>query len=299
MNKFKSRNYRFGVFILLFSLSIGRVAQSESFAVNDSAPGAGTPVSGGDTAAIAPEQSASPEPAVPAAEAQPGQRPISIKSFVPNFLSDQKLIFLYPFHLSEGKHFKHIGAALGFAAITAGLIALDPHDTPYFRNNTGFNTYKTGILRGRNTTLLVVGVPVAAFLGGLAKHDSYTVGTGLLAAEALADTQLIGTVLKAATGRLAPSQIAPHGDFTHTWFKYQGTWNNPGSFPSGHTSAAFSVATVFASRYRDHKWVPWVAYGVATLIGLSRLPDQAHFPSDLFAGAALGYTMTRFVVLRQ
>ncbi|PYU38656.1 MAG: PAP2 family protein, partial [Acidobacteria bacterium] len=33
-------------------------------------------------------------------------------------------------------------------------------------------------------------------------------------------------------------------------------------------------------------------------IGFSRVTTQAHFPSDLFLGAALGYTMTKFVVLR-
>jgi membrane-associated phospholipid phosphatase len=34
------------------------------------------------------------------------------------------------------------------------------------------------------------------------------------------------------------------------------------------------------------------------LIALSRLPDQAHFPSDIFMGAALGFSISHFVVLR-
>jgi membrane-associated phospholipid phosphatase len=41
-----------------------------------------------------------------------------------------------------------------------------------------------------------------------------------------------------------------------------------------------------------------VAYGVAGLIGFSRVPLQAHFPSDVFLGAALGYAVARFDVLR-
>ena len=60
-----------------------------------------------------------------------------------------------------------------------------------------------------------------------------------------------------------------------------------GGFPSGHIVAAFSVATVFANRYRAHRWVPWVAYGLAG--GLSRL-NAPHFPSGIFFGAALGYS---------
>src|SRR4051812_28494429 len=39
------------------------------------------------------------------------------------------------------------------------------------------------------------------------------------------------------------------------------------SFPSAHTSNAFTMATVFATIYKDHKWVPPVAYGLATLVG--------------------------------
>ena len=60
------------------------------------------------------------------------------------------------------------------------------------------------------------------------------------------------------------------------------------SFPSGHAVGAFALAAVFSARYRDHRWVPWVAYGVATLVGFSRITLQSHFPSDVFAGSVLG-----------
>ena len=39
-------------------------------------------------------------------------------------------------------------------------------------------------------------------------------------------------------------------------------------------------------------------YGFATAISFSRITDSAHFPSDVFLGAALGYTITRYQVLR-
>jgi membrane-associated phospholipid phosphatase len=57
------------------------------------------------------------------------------------------------------------------------------------------------------------------------------------------------------------------------------------------------VATVVASRYHKHAWVPWVAYGFATAISFSRVTTLSHFPSDVFLGAALGYTITRYQVL--
>jgi membrane-associated phospholipid phosphatase len=57
------------------------------------------------------------------------------------------------------------------------------------------------------------------------------------------------------------------------------------------------VASVIASRYRRHPWVPWAAYGTATFLSLTRLPDQAHYPSDIFFGAALAYGIGHFAVL--
>jgi membrane-associated phospholipid phosphatase len=196
----------------------------------------------------------------------------------------------------EGKHVKPV---LALTLITAGLIALDPYDAPYFRNSTAFTTYQTGPLRGRNTALIVTMIPVATYLGGRLMKDSYATSTAWLAGEAIAETQIVSLAMKGMGGRLYPSKIPPHGDFSHTWFKWRGTFNNPGSFPSAHASSAFAVATIFSGRYREHRWVPWVVYGLASAVALSRVPGQAHFPSDIFAGAVLGYSIGHFVVLRR
>jgi membrane-associated phospholipid phosphatase len=196
--------------------------------------------------------------------------------------------------LARGRHWKSFfGVALG----TAALVVADPYTEPYFRNNSRFTTYKTGPLRGRNTTLAITLTPVAFYLTGLAKHSKYAQSTALLAAEGIADTQILSFVMKHIAGRLEPSQIPPYGNFRDTWFKYKGSLNNGGSFPSGHTASAFAVATVIADRYRQHRWVPWLCYGTATFVSLTRLPAHAHFPSDIFLGGVLGYTISHFVVL--
>ena len=73
-----------------------------------------------------------------------------------------------------------------------------------------------------------------------------------------------------------------------------------GAFPSGHSAWVFAIATVVARRHgTHHKWVPALAYGMATVAALSRFPANAHYVSDGFFGAALGYSIGRFVVLRQ
>jgi len=91
-----------------------------------------------------------------------------------------------------------------------------------------------------------------------------------------------------------------HGNFSDTWFESKGSFlRGDGSMPSGHTIAAFSIATIVARRYGNHRWVPYVSYGMAALVGFSRLTLSAHFVSDVFVGAALGYSVGRFAVLRQ
>ena len=136
--------------------------------------------------------------------------------------------------------------------------------------------------------------PAGFYTVGLLTKDPYARKTGLLAAEALADVTILSEVIKGVTRQTRPQAIPPYGNFSDSFFNAKGDPFSSG-FPSGHTISAFAVATVIAGRYgRKHRWVPYVAYGAATLIGFSRVTTQAHFPSDVFLGAALGYTVARF-----
>ena len=152
-------------------------------------------------------------------------------------------------------------------------------------------------MNGRATALEIALVPATFYVFGLARGKPYTQKTALFAAEALADSFVLYAAINAMSRRLRPSDIAPTGNFSDTFFHPRKTVFTS-SFPSGHTMMAFSVATVFARRYGHHLWVPWVAYGVAGAIGFSRITLQAHFPADVFLGAALGYSISRYVVLR-
>jgi len=61
------------------------------------------------------------------------------------------------------------------------------------------------------------------------------------------------------------------------------------AFPSGHTATAFSIATVFATQYKDIKAIPVICYSTATLVGISRLTEHEHWASDVFVGGIMGY----------
>ena len=68
------------------------------------------------------------------------------------------------------------------------------------------------------------------------------------------------------------------------------------AFPSGHSTAAFAVATVYAEEYKSKPWIPVIAYSSASLIALSRITENKHWASDVIVGSMLGYVCGKQVV---
>ena len=242
-----------------------------------------------------PSAPASPETTTTASTSAHAERPVSWKLLVPNVIHDQKPIWLFPKAVAEGKH---VTPTIAVVSITGGLIALDPIDTPYFRHAQSFAAFNRDF-SGLNTTVAMAAFPVGFYLYGLARKDSYAEHTVLLAGEAVLDSEILTTVMKDIDRRMLPDQVPSGSDYSDSWFRGHGQLlRGTGSFPSGHTIAAFSIATIFADRYPKPRWHRWVAFGLAGLVGFSRVPLQAHYPSDVFAGAVLGYTIAHYVVLK-
>lgn len=59
------------------------------------------------------------------------------------------------------------------------------------------------------------------------------------------------------------------------------------SFPSGHTTSAFALATVLALWFQK-KWLSIVLVIAAALVGYSRIYLAQHFPADVLAGSCIG-----------
>ena len=225
----------------------------------------------------------------------PSERKVSWRSLPKDFLHDQKDIWLFPTQLAKGRHWLPTLAIVGG---TAGLIVADPHVMPYFQSHARNLDDLNDVFDSPITAAEVVVLPASLLVSGYARHDSYQTGTALLAGEAYADSAIVDLAIKAITRRERPSDIPPGGSFNNTFFNGSKSPFKGSSFPSGHAAGVFSVATVVATRYRHHRWVPWAMYGFATAISFSRVTTSAHFPSDVFLGAALGYTITRYEVLR-
>lgn len=60
------------------------------------------------------------------------------------------------------------------------------------------------------------------------------------------------------------------------------------SFPSGHTSQSFFLATLLAHYYSVHILLGFTMYAVAFLVGITRLYVGMHYPRDVIGGAVLG-----------
>lgn len=235
----------------------------------------------------------------PSEASRPGdaasERAVTWKSLPKDFLHDQKGIWLFPLQLAKGHYWLPTLAVVGG---TAGLIYSDPHTMPYFRKHATNlddlnDTFDTQI-----TTAETIAIPATLMFAGYLRHDQYEVGTALLAGEAYADSAIVDLAVKAISRRKRPTDVPAGGTFNDTFFAGGKSPFKGSAFPSGHAAGAFSVATVIASRYHNHCWVPWVMYGMAGAISFSRVTSSAHFPSDVFLGAALGYTIARFEVLK-
>ncbi|HOW85378.1 MAG TPA: phosphatase PAP2 family protein [Candidatus Aminicenantes bacterium] len=140
-----------------------------------------------------------------------------------------------------------------------------------------------------------------AFLGaGLLFKDGRARDTGYLAASAILQSFLADTFLKGLAGRQRPlaagglDHWAGPAGFYKRFEKGRSEFYD--SFPSGHSAAAFALATVVSLQYRHEPWVGVLSYTLATAVGLSRLALDKHWLSDVVAGAAVGHFVGRLVV---
>jgi hypothetical protein len=224
----------------------------------------------------------------------PTDREESWKALPKDFLHDQKLIWaVFPSQMAHGHHWVPV---LLTAGATAGLLYADPHVLNYFRSHQKNLSDLNSTFSSEISASEIAAVPVALLAAGYVRHDRYQQSTALLCADAYADSAIPPLVIKAIARRRRPSEVPPLTPFGDEFFK--DSWYKGSSFPSGHSAAAFAVATVVAHRYSNHKWVPVLAYGMAAVISLSRITGREHFPSDVFVGGVVGYATAEYAALR-
>ena len=138
---------------------------------------------------------------------------------------------------------------------------------------------------GGTPSVLIAG---GTYLAGVAFKDPEVRATGIDTMVTMGIAQLLLTIpLKVAVGRSRPSDDKGTHDFH--------PFNGGQSFPSGHTTQAFALASVI-SEHADRPWVSALSYGLAGLVGLARVEQRKHFLSDVVAGGLIGTFVGKTVV---
>lgn len=130
---------------------------------------------------------------------------------------------------------------------------------------------------GNSDNLLPWSPVVLMYVFGSITDNYRTKKTALLAAESFVISALYTRILKVTIRRRRPLS------------------NSKKSFPSGHTSSVFAVATVLAHEYKGTPWVPTILYTASVLTSLSRINDMEHWSSDVFVGFLIGFYTGRTV----
>jgi membrane-associated phospholipid phosphatase len=190
---------------------------------------------------------------------------------------DTKETATAPLHW-DGDDWRNFGLITGGLAISIAVLDKPIRDAAqrsrsssaddFFRNIEKFGTKQYGLP-----------VLIGFYAVGVAA-DNYNAKTVALDGfSASVISALTTSIIKGVAGRARPNT----GLGPHHWNPFGGDQ----SFPSGHTTGAFAFASVIAGHY-DSPWVATTAYTIASLVGVARIEQDAHWASDVVAGGLIG-----------
>jgi len=212
------------------------------------------------------------------------------KAFVVNSFKDGVAIAASPFHWQKKDWLKFSALAGGMGS----LMLLDKEIKSIARHNQ--NNFTSSVARGVEPVGNIYGLFVfpAIYVTGLAIKNQHFKSIGLRGSKAMVISSVICFAGKNLIRRQRPDAAATPFNFAAPFSK-----SKYSSFPSAHSSIAFTLATALAMEFPDQKWVGPVAYSIASLTAISRVYNNRHWTSDVLVGAALGHFVTKAVYNRE
>ncbi len=207
------------------------------------------------------------------------EKEISLNSeYFKGYISDTKDIVTSPLRWDKKNWLK---ASL-VAGVTIGLYAFDEDIKDWIQDNRHDDVSEFAERFGDGK--IVLPSLVLFYAVGHAAKNTKAQRTALLTIENVVITGIFTQLMKYSFQRHRPNTGNPFDSFDGPF-----GGGDKLAFPSGHTSLAFSIATPIATEYKDNVIIPPLAYGLAALVGWSRMNDNKHWASDVFMGASLGY----------
>lgn len=222
----------------------------------------------------------------------------SSKGYVPSLFNNLGQQAVSPFHLSKKGWLNTAGVAVATAVLIHYDEKIDVHFKPIKEENKWIDQVSPYVTELGD----YYGYALLTGFGcySIAFHNYKAFRTSLLASQAAITAGLWIRVGKILTGRMRPG--ATYTDLQYNsdhWFgpfaQFQKKYNDGrgaaafDAIPSGHTGAAFAMATVFSEQYKNVKAVPIVMYSLAGVVGVTRLIEHEHWASDVLLGAVVGY----------
>ncbi len=165
----------------------------------------------------------------------------------------------------------------GAGALAGGTTPADQEVQSWIQENSNNSVHEmNSIFKVFGEKYIALGASLLPMTYGIASSNRHTRDLGITVLEAGIYSSLITQGLKDTFNRERPP--ASDGDFFS-----EGT-----SFPSSQVTTAFSLASVYSVYYSDEIWVSFLAYSIAAGVGFSGMEYDAHWASDVIAGAAIG-----------
>lgn len=182
--------------------------------------------------------------------------------------------------------FHHVKYLLSGILLLTGPVAFSQNaDINILKGiNQHETTFKNKYLElcASSTTVLGAGIPVGIAVAGFVTHDKKLQRDALFMGASWLATGLVTQATKRIADRKRPFE-------SYSFIIKRDDESGGLSFPSGHTSSAFSLATSLSLRYP--KWyVIAPSYLFACSVGWARMYQGVHYPSDVLAGALVGAT---------
>lgn len=206
-----------------------------------------------------------------------------------NYVSDLGYVLSSPARM----HVRDAVIVTGIAGATAVLYANDQEILDAFQRSRGERYYELAIKPGRAIEPIgFMGNTNVFYIGGLVIGKAFHIDPlARITLEILESHSISGGIRNVA--KIAVGRAQPYKDLGPYHF-------NPGhgtSFPSGHASVQFELATILA--HHAHSLPVTIGlYTLATSAALQRIDSKTHWPSDILASALSGAFIAKAVVNR-